>query len=153
MVTSAQVPVYLLAASLLAGCGSAPWDGGTEPRRAQQQVERKEFPGVVESVREVPVDSQRSSATPVIGAVVGGAAGSSVGHGRGSSAGAVVGTVIGGMTGEAVAQSQAQPGLEITVRLDAGGSVAVTQPAGKDSFQPGDRVRVIADGRTARVTR
>jgi len=31
--------------------------------------------------------------------------------------------------------------------------IAVTQPAGKESLKPGDRVRVVFDRRTARVTR
>jgi outer membrane lipoprotein SlyB len=38
------------------------------------------------------------------------------------------------------------------VRLDGGRVVAVTQPAG-ETFQPGDRVQVRSDGRTARVTK
>lgn len=79
-------------------------------------------------------------------------AGSSVGRGRGSTAGAVVGTVAGAVLGEAAAQTGTQPGLEITVRLDEGRVIAVTQPAG-ETFQPGDRVRVLSDGRNARVTR
>jgi outer membrane lipoprotein SlyB len=144
-----------LAAALLAGCATyepGPADGG-ERRMPQQQGERKEYPGVVESVREVQVDTERTGAAPLVGAVIGGTVGSSVGHGRGSSAGAAVGTVIGGIVGEAAAQAATQPGLEITVRLDAGGSVAVMQPVTEESFRPGDRVRVIADGRTARVTK
>ena len=46
-----------------------------------------------------------------------------------------------------------QPGVEVTVRLDKGRVIAITQPTGKENFKPGDRVRVVSDGRTARVTR
>lgn len=142
-----------LAAWLLAGCASTPGDDDTGARRApQQQAERKEYPGVVESVREVEVDSARSGVGPVVGTVVGGTIGAEVGRGRGSVAGAVVGTVVGAVAGEAAAQSGTQPGLEITVRLDDGRVIAVTQPAGV-TFKPGDRVRVLSDGRTARVER
>ena len=150
-----RFPITLaLAASLLAGCASAPWDGDAGPSRApQQQGERKEFPGVVESVREVQVDSDRTGAAPMVGAVIGGSIGSGVGRGRGSSTGAMVGTAIGGVAGEAAAQAGTQPGLEITVRLDTGGSVAVTQPVTSETFRPGDRVRVIADGQRARVAK
>ena len=147
------VTIALALAGLLAGCASAPWDDEADARRAQQKPERKEYPGVVESVREVQVESERTGAAPMVGAVIGGSVGSGVGRGRGSSAGAVVGTVIGGIAGEAAAQAATQPGLEITVRLDAGGSVAVTQPLTDETFRPGDRVRVIADGHTARVTK
>jgi outer membrane lipoprotein SlyB len=134
-----------LAASLLAGCASTPGDDDAGARRAQQQAEQKEYSGVVEIVREVEMDSERSGVAPMAGAVLGG----TVGSGRGSAVGAVVGTVA----GEAAAQAGTRPALEITVRLDEGRVIAVTQPAGKDSFKPGERVRVVSDGRTARVAR
>jgi len=144
----------MLAASLLAGCASTPSDDDADARRApQQQAEQKEYPGVVESAREVEMDSERSGVAPMAGAVIGGTVGGSVGSGRGSTVGAVIGTVAGAVAGEAAAQSATQPGLEITVRLDEGRLIAVTQPAGKESFKPGDRVRVVSDGRSARVTR
>ena len=137
---------------LLAGCASAPWDDDAGTRRPPQQAEQKEYAGVVEGVRDVEVDSTRTGVDPAVGAVFGGAAGSSVGRGRGSTVGGVVGTVAGAVIGEAAAQTGTQPGLEITVRLDEGRVIAVTQPA-DEAFQPGDRVRVISDGRLARVTK
>lgn len=142
-----------LAAWLVAGCASTPGDDDANARRAQQQAEQKAYPGVVESVREVEMDSERSGVAPMAGAVIGGTVGGSVGSGRGSTVGAVIGTVAGAVAGEAAAQGATRPGLEITVRLDGGRMIAVTQPAGKESFKPGDRVRVVSDGRTARVTR
>jgi len=143
-----------LAAWLLAGCASTPGDDDSAARRApQQQAEQKEYPGVVESVREVEMDSERSGVAPMAGAVIGGSVGGSVGSGRGSSVGAVIGTVAGAVAGEAAAQAGSRPAFEITVRLDEGRVIAVTQPAGKESFKPGDRVRVVSDGRSARVTR
>ena len=139
-----------IAAWVLAGCASTPDDDDAGSRRApQQQAEQKDYPGVVESVREVEMDSERSGVAPMAGAVIGGSVGGSVGSGRGSAVGAVVGTVA----GEAAAQSGTRPALEITVRLDEGRVIAVTQPVGRDSFKPGERVRVVSDGRTARVTR
>ena len=136
---------------LLAGCATAPWDEdgrGSKPAQAEKQ----EYAGVVESVREVQVESPRAGIGGPAGAVVGGTVGSGVGRGRGAAAGAVIGTVVGGVAGEAAAQTGTQPGLEITVKLDEGRVIAVTQPAG-EIFNPGDRVRVVSDGRSARVTR
>lgn len=124
----------MLAASLLAGCASTPSDGDADGRRAQQQAGQKEYSVVVESVRDVEMNSERSGVAPMAGAVIAGSVGGSV-------------------AGEAAAQAGTRPGLEITVRLDEGRVIAVTQPAGKDSFKPGDRVRVVSDGLTARVTR
>ena len=136
---------WALAASLLAGCASAPDEG--VPR---EQVEVKEYPGVVEAVREVEIDTPSSGVGPMAGAVIGGTVGGSVCSGRGASVGAVIGTVAGAVAGEAATQVTT-PGLEITVRLDGGRVVAITQPAG-ETFHPGDRVRVRSDGRIARVT-
>ena len=144
----------VLAASLLAGCASTPGDDDADARRApQQQAEQKDYPGVVESVREIEMEGERLGVAPMAGAVIGGTVGGSVGSGRGATVGAVIGSVAGAVAGEAAAQAGTRPGLEITVRLDAGRVIAVTQPAGKDSFKPGDRVRIVSDGRTARVTR
>jgi len=145
----------MVAAWLLAGCAGAPSEVEPEPAgrspRPAAQPEKREYGGVVEAVREVEIEGERSAAAPMAGAVVGGAAGSSVGRGRGAAAGGVVGTVVGAVVGESVAQGAPRRALEITVRLDEGRVIAVTQPIDKDSFRPGDRVRVVSDGRTARV--
>lgn len=146
-------PFVLVVAGLCAGCASAPWDSdrdsGHSPRTQGQETV---YQGVVESVREVEMDSARTGVGPMAGAVIGGTVGGEVGRGRGSAAGAVVGTVIGAVAGEAAAQSGTQPGLEITVKLDEGRTIAVTQRRDAATFKPGDRVRVLADGRSARVT-
>jgi len=42
-------------------------------------------------------------------------------------------------------------GLEITVKLDNGQLIAVTQEA-DEQFHPGERVRVLSGGGTTRVT-
>jgi outer membrane lipoprotein SlyB len=147
----------LAAGLLLAGCASAPWDGDAGPggrgRASAAQPEKKEYGGVVEAVREIEIESERTGVAPMAGAVVGGAVGSSVGHGRGAAVGGVVGTVVGAVAGEAAAQGATQRGLEITVRLDEGRIIAVTQPADKDTFRTGERVRVVSDGRIARVVK
>jgi outer membrane lipoprotein SlyB len=153
-----KFPIALaLAASLLAGCAGAPQESEAEPagrgRAPAAQPQKSEYGGVVEAVREVEIEGERSAAAPMAGAVIGGAAGSSVGHGRGAAAGGVVGTVVGAVVGESVAQAAPRRALEITVRLDKGRVIAVTQPADKDSFQPGDRVRVVSDGRIARIVK
>ena len=144
-----------LAAVLLAGCGSSPPEIETEPATRERgpaaQPEKMEYGGVVEGVREVEIEGERSATAPMAGAVIGGAAGSSVGRGRGAATGGVVGTVVGAVVGESMAQGAPRRALEITVRLDEGRVIAITQPAGKESFNAGDRVRVVSDGRTASV--
>ena len=86
------------------------------------------------------------------GAVLGGLAGSSVGGGRGSTATGIVGAVVGGIIGNNVeSNANVRKGLEITVRLDNGELKAIVQDA-DEAFRPGERVRLLSDRRTTRVT-
>lgn len=146
-------PIALgLAASLaLAGCASG--TGSRDYRRDQvrgvQEIQR----GVVEEVREVNIEGTKTPVGTGAGAVVGGIAGSQVGGGRGSLAGTVLGAVLGGVAGSAAEEGVTQRrGLEITVRLDSGRTIAVTQGA-DEYFHPGDRVRVLTGSGVTRVTR
>jgi outer membrane lipoprotein SlyB len=85
--------------------------------------------------------------------VAGGVAGSTIGHGRGSALGAIAGAVVGGLAGQAAEQGvTAKRGVEVTVKLDGGQMVAIMQEA-DETFRPGDRVRILSDGATSRVTR
>lgn len=147
------LPAAIVTAALLSGCATyTPGQDDPGARRPPpQQSERTEYAGVVEGVRAVEIESERSGAGPLVGGVVGGTIGAEVGRGRGSAAGAVVGTVVGSVAGEAAARAGTQSGIEITVRLDDGRVIAVRQPVG-ETFKPGDRVRVLSDGSTARVT-
>jgi len=108
--------------------------------------------GVVVAVRNVKIEGTKTPIGTGAGAVVGGLAGSEVGSGRGSVVGAVVGAVAGGLAGSAIEESATrQNGLEITVRLDSGRTIAVTQGA-DEYFRPGDRVRVLSGDGVTRVT-
>lgn len=139
-------------ATVLTGC-AAPGLGGGAYSRDQARREQTVRMGHVESVREVKLEGSRSGIGPGAGAVAGGIAGSSIGHGRGSALGAVAGAVIGGIAGQAAEQSfTAKRGVEVTVKLDNGQMVAIMQEA-DETFRPGDRVRILSDGATSRVTR
>jgi len=75
-----------------------------------------------------------------------------VGGGRGSIVGATVGAVLGGLGGAAAEEGVTrQRGLEITVKLDSGRMIAITQAADEE-FRVGDRVRILSGGGTTRVT-
>ena len=109
--------------------------------------------GVIESVRAVKIEGTKSVVGPTAGAVVGGVAGSTVGSGKGSVVGAAVGAVLGGLGGAAAEEAiTRQDGVEITVKLDSGRIMAITQAIGED-LRVGDRVRVLTGDGTTRVTR
>ena len=139
-------------AAVLSGCG-APGLGGGSYSREQARREQTVRMGYVESVREVKLEGTRSGVGPAAGAVVGGLAGSTVGHNTGSAVAAVIGAVAGGIAGQAAEQGvTGKRGVEVTVKLDNGQMVAIMQEA-DETFRPGDRVRILSDGATSRVTR
>jgi outer membrane lipoprotein SlyB len=108
--------------------------------------------GVVESVRQVKLEGTKSPVGTVAGGAVGGIAGSSIGSGRGSAIGAVIGAVAGGLAGSAVEEvATRKDGIEITVKLDGGGLIAIVQEA-DETFQLGEKVRIIENGETSRVS-
>lgn len=154
MQTRTLVPVLLVVPFLtLGGCASGLGgkDYSREQARVVQQVQMGVV-GVVESVREVNIEGTKTPIGAGAGAVVGGVAGSTVGGGRGSVIGATVGAVLGGVGGAAAEEAVTrQKGVEITVKLDSGRLIAITQAADEE-FRVGDRVRVLTGGGTTRVS-
>lgn len=148
MKTTATVAVVLAAGLMLSGC-PASMSGGAYSRDQAREAQEVRL-GYVESVRQVLIEGTKSGVGAVSGAALGGVAGSTIGRGRGQVAGAIGGAVLGGLAGSAIEENATrQPGLEITVQLDNGRMVAVTQAA-DEPFYPGDRVRVLIgnDGTT-----
>jgi outer membrane lipoprotein SlyB len=144
-----QVSAAVLVA-VLTGCAQGL--GGGAYTRDEARREQNVRMGIVESVRPVQIEGTRTGVGPAAGAVVGGIAGSTVGGGRGSTAAAVLGAVAGGVAGQAVEQGTTRrAGVEITVKLNSGALVAIVQEA-DETFRAGDRVRILSDGRTSRVT-
>jgi outer membrane lipoprotein SlyB len=138
--------------ALASGCATT-----GETMRPGEQVQREEIVrmGVVENVRDVQIENTRpnTGTGSAVGAVVGGVIGSQVGQGRGSIVSSVIGAVLGGLAGHAAEQQGGrQAGIEIAIKLDDGRSISIVQAVG-EVFRPGDRVRIISDGITARVTR
>jgi outer membrane lipoprotein SlyB len=129
---------------LLAGCPAGL--GSKDYSRSQARTVQEVQMGVVESVREVLIEGTKTPIGAGAGAVVGGVAGSTVGSGRGSVVGTTVGAVLGGLGGAATEEAVTrQKGIEITVKLDSGRMLAITQAA-DEAFRVGDRVRVLSGG-------
>ena len=147
-----RIPFALLIVTAIALGGCASGTGGKDYSREQTRVVQEVQMGVVESVREVNIEGTKTPIGAGAGAVVGGVAGSTVGGGRGSVVGATVGAVLGGLGGAAAEEAVTrQKGVEITVKLDSGRLVAITQAADEE-FRVGDRVRVLSGSGTTRVS-
>lgn len=135
---------------LMVACASSN-SGGVYSRDEARKVQTVRT-GIIESVRQVKLEGTKSQIGTVAGGAVGGIAGSSVGSGRGSAVGAVIGAVVGGIAGAAAEEvATRKDALEITVKLDGGGLVAIVQEA-DETFTAGERVRLIENGGTTRVS-
>ncbi len=108
--------------------------------------------GMVIGVRDVTIEGQKSQLGMYGGGLIGGAAGSGVGNGVGKSlataTSAVGGAIVGQAVEEAATRKRAQ---EITIRMDDGRTVVVTQEVQGGLYQDGDRVRVIHANGEARI--
>lgn len=136
--------------AVLGGCASS-MSGSAYSRDQARQAQEVEM-GTVESVRQVQIEGTKTPIGAAAGAAVGGIAGSNIGGGKGQAVGAILGAVGGGLAGAAVEEGVTRkPGLEITVRLDSGRLIAVTQEA-DENFAPGERVRVVTGGGVTRVS-
>jgi outer membrane lipoprotein SlyB len=144
----ASLLTTLLLSACAGGLGSGDYERGQT--RGVQEVQM----GTVESVREVKIEGTKSGVGSTAGAVVGGVAGSEVGGGKGQIVGGVIGAVVGGVAGAAVEEGTTrQKGVEITVKLDSGRLIAVTQAAEPNEvFQAGERVRILSGSGVTRVT-
>ncbi len=137
----------------LTGCGTVPGLGSKDYQREQVRGEQSVRVGVVDSIREVNIEGTRSGVGAVAGGAIGGVAGSTIGQGKGSIVGAVIGAVAGGVAGAVTEQAVTkQKGVELTVRLDNGQYVAITQAA-DETFLVGDAVKILGSGSASRVTR
>jgi len=147
-----RIPFALLVVTAIALGGCASGTGGKDYSRDQTRAVQEVQMGVVESVRDVNIEGTKTAIGAGAGAVVGGVAGSTVGKGTGSAIATAVGAVLGGLGGAAVEESTTRSqGAEITVKLDSGRLIAITQTA-DEAFYVGDRVRVLSGGGTTRVS-
>lgn len=146
------IAVALAVTLALSGCASG-LGGGTYSRGEARRAMVVQF-GTIESVRGVQLEGTKSPVGTLSGAAVGGIAGSSVGGNRGSAIGAVLGAVAGGLAGSAIEEGVTRkPGVEVTVLLSDGQYLAVVQEDEGERFMPGERVRILREGGTTRVTR
>ena len=142
----------LLATVNLTGCASGL--GGGDYERTETRRVMSVRMGVIESVRPVKLEGTNTPLGTVAGAAIGGVAGSTVGSGKGAAIAAVVGAVAGGIAGAAAEEGfTRKQGVEVTLKMDNGELLAIVQEDGGENFKPGERVRLLQDGRNTRVSR
>ncbi len=144
--------VIALAPLALISCVPQDLTGDTYSRSeaGQTQTVRR---GVVESVRFVKLQGG-SSAGSVIGGVAGGIVGNQMGAGTGNTLATLAGVGLGAAAGGAAEQGlMNRQGIELTIRMDDGEIVAITQEhTERETFGIGDSVRVVYGSGRTRVT-
>lgn len=145
-----RVLLVIAISTFISACASS--NSGSVYKRDDARKVQTVRTGVVESVRTVKLEGTKSPVGTIAGGAVGGIAGSTVGGGRGSGIMAIIGAVAGGLAGSAAEEvATRKDGLEITVKLDGGSMIAIVQEA-DEAFSPGEKVRIVENGETSRVT-
>ena len=133
-------------------CAQSSLTGDTYSRAEAGRAQSVEM-GTIQSIRKVALEGESTSGT-VLGGLAGAVLGSQIGSGRGRTVAGAAGAALGGIAGSHAGQAiNTRPGLEMTIRLDSGETISVVQEANKrEPFYEGERVRVLSNGRTTRVT-
>jgi outer membrane lipoprotein SlyB len=143
----------LLATITMVSCFPKKLDGDTVSRDQVGQSQQVRM-GTVKSVRKVNIQAGQTAGS-TIGTIAGAIAGSQIGDGSGSTLGALGGSAVGAVAGGAVQQKTGnKPGVELIIKLDnESDTVSFVQEENKnETFEVGDRVRVIYGMDRARVT-
>jgi outer membrane lipoprotein SlyB len=139
----------LMVGALLTGC-TLPSGSRVVSRRQVGQMQRIEY-GTVQKVNNVVVEGERGQIGLYGGGVTGAAAGGAVGQGVGRDLARAGGAVVGAVAGQAVEEAVTRkPALELTIKLESGALVVVTQEA-PPTFAVGDRVGVASGPGGSRV--
>lgn len=143
--------MLLLSAYLFSGCASNPY-GDTYAIDDTRQIQNVYY-GVIIKTEAVNIEGEGSEVGTIAGAAVGGILGSKVGGGSGSQIAAIAGGVLGGVAGNKAAKGVTKRnGVNLTIKLDAGNTIAVVQEVNPDMlFRVGQRVQINRQGNTARV--
>jgi outer membrane lipoprotein SlyB len=150
-VNFSRILVVAVIATFLSACASS--NSGSVYSRDDARKVQTVKTGVVESVRSVKLEGTKTPIGTVAGGAIGGIAGGSVGNGgRTSAVVAVIGAVAGALAGSAIEEGVTRKdAYEITVKLDGGSMIAIVQEA-DEAFKAGDKVRIVENADTSRVT-
>lgn len=144
----------LLSGAVLTGCAQSTLTGTSYSRGEARQAQSVQM-GRVESVVPIVIEGRTDGVVGAgAGALIGGVLGHQVGGGSGRQIATVIGAIAGGVGGQrAEEMTSRRQGVEVTVRLDNGSVLSVVQEVDPNQiFSPGERVRVLGQGSTMRVS-
>ena len=132
---------------LLAACSSNSPVSENKPGTLKKQKVIRVHQGIVIGIRDVAVKGEKSRA----GGTVGSIAGSVLGAGTIPYVGSLLGSMVGGAVGSSTDEELSKkPGHEISLKLENGEQVTVTQLA-TTTFNVGDEVKLVLEDNVAQV--
>lgn len=146
--------LLLLVSTLVLGACASSKSGDVYTRDQVRQVQTFRV-GTIEQLKEIRIEGTSTQIGTAAGTAVGGIAGSATGDGKGSDVMRVLGAVVGGMVGAAAEEGYTrEDGLEFSILLEDGSHISVVQEksVNDETFQIGDKVRVIESGGVVRVS-
>jgi outer membrane lipoprotein SlyB len=154
MKLSAAIITTSFAALALSLGACAPVDGPSTVRAGEAGTVQPVQLGTLTAIRGVDIRPGQTRIGTIAGGALGAIGGSQIGNSTAANiAGGVGGAVAGSAVGSAVQGSARTNGLELTIQLDTGETVAIVQPGNANDFRVGDRVRITGTADNARVTR
>jgi outer membrane lipoprotein SlyB len=150
---SSKLLIALPVAILLSSCAQDSLTGDTYSRGEAGRAQSVQT-GRITSIRAVKIEGANQGGA-LVGALAGGFLGRNIGGGRAANtAGAVGGALVGSAIGSHAQQAaSSRNGIEISIRLDGGGSLAIVQEVNpREPFYIGDRVRILGSGDRTRVS-
>ena len=133
---------------LLAGCSTNAPVTSSKVGSIQKEQTVTVKKGTVAAIKNVAIQGTSSRAGSTVGSVTGSILGSTV-----PVAGSIIGSLVGGaLGGEAQKAAGKKAAYELTLQLETGERVIVTQLADTE-FKVGDKIQLTTTGTTARVTK
>lgn len=134
--------------TLLSGCSTAP-NSNNQPGSLKKQTVIQTHKATITEVKKVAVADPNSNSRVL--RTTGSIAGSFLG--AGNIAGSIIGSMIGGTVGGSADKGLSrQPGLEISLQLENGENVIVTQLVSEtQTFKSGDKVKLVKHDNYAQV--
>ena len=146
--TTIPLMIFIALSTLLSACSTAP-NSNNQPGSMKKQTVLQVQKATIAEVKKVSVadPSSNSSVLRTTGSIAGSILGA------GSYAGSIIGSMIGSAAGGSADRDLSRkPGLEISLLLENGENVVVTQLASESlTFKKGDRVKLVKNDNYAQV--
>ena len=142
-----QLLIFIGLSFFILGCSSNMPVSENKPSTIKKEKVIRVQQGTITAIKNVSVQDEKSNAARTVGSITG----SVLGAGSVPYIGSIFGSMIGGAVGSSADDGLSRkPGMEITLLLETGEQVIVTQLA-TTKFKTGDKVKLVLQDDQAQV--